>query len=225
MLPSVFLAYMYMRLLELFSGTGSVGSAFAAAGWTIISLDLDPKTDATIHEDILTWDYTIYPPGHFDAVWASPCCTHYSCARRGAKTPRDLVWADSLVLRSREIINYFNPRVWFIENPQTGLLKDRPFMNSIPFCDVDYCCYCDWGYRKRTRLWNNVDFTGKLCPGPGSCPNMEGNKHITTAQQGTNRGKGGLYGTHIAQTTLHRIPQSLCLDIAVDTVIVCSDTL
>ena len=78
MLPSVFLAYMYMRSLELFSGTGSVGSAFAAAGWTIISLDSDPKTDAAIHEDILTWDYTIYPPGHFDAVWASPCCTHYS---------------------------------------------------------------------------------------------------------------------------------------------------
>ena len=154
---------MYMRLLELFSGTGSVGSAFAAAGWTIISLDSDPKTDATIHEDILTWDYTTFPPGHFDAVWASPCCTHYSIARRGAKTPRNLVWADSLVLRSQEIINYFNPRVWFIENPQTGLLKDRPFMLHIPFRDVDYCCYCDWGYRKRTRLWNNINFTGKFC--------------------------------------------------------------
>ena len=155
-------------------------------------------------------------------MWASPCCTHYSCARRGAKTPRNLVWADSLVLRSQEIINYFNPRVWFIENPQTGMLKDRFSMNSIPFCDVDYCCYCDWGYRKRTRLWNNINFTGKLCPGPGICPNMEGNKHRTTAQQGRNRCKAGLYGTHIAQQNLHRIPHSLCIDIAVDTVIVCS---
>ena len=109
-----------MRLLELFSGTGSVGSAFAAAGWTIISLDLDPKTDATIHEDILTWDYTIYPPGHFDAVWASPCCTHYSCARRGAKTPRNLVWADSLVLRSQEKIIYFNPGCGSLRTPSEG---------------------------------------------------------------------------------------------------------
>ena len=126
-----------MKLLELFSGTGSVGSAFASAGWEVTSLDSDPKTDATIHEDILTWDYSTYPPGHFDVIWSSPCCTHYSCARRGAKTPRNLALADSLVLRSQEIISYFNPPAWFIENPQTGLLKDRPFMHSIPFCDVD----------------------------------------------------------------------------------------
>ena len=204
-----------MKLLELFSGTGSVGSAFASAGWEVTSLDSDPKTDATIHEDILTWDYSTYPPGHFDVIWSSPCCTHYSCARRGAKTPRNLALADSLVLRSQEIISYFNPHAWFIENPQTGLLKDRPFMHSIPFCDVDYCAYCDFGYRKRTRLWNNINFQGKLCLGWGCCPNMDGNKHKTTAQQGTNRGREGLYGTHISQQNLHKIPPSLCLDIVV----------
>ena len=75
-----------MRLLELFSGTGSIGNAFAAHGWDVVSLDKDPKTDATTHEDISTWDYTAYLPRHFDAMCASPCCTHYSCARRGAKT-------------------------------------------------------------------------------------------------------------------------------------------
>jgi site-specific DNA-cytosine methylase len=151
-----------MRLLELFSGTGSIGKTFAQMGWEVVSLDSDVKTDATIKEDILTWDHTVYPPGHFDAIWASPCCTQYSCARRGAKTPRNLPLADALVIRSQELINYFNPRVWFIENPQTGMLKNRLFMINIPFCDVDYCCYCNWGYKKRTRLWNNVNFKGRL---------------------------------------------------------------
>ena len=202
-----------MKLLELFSGTGSVGKAFSSQGWEVTCLDSDPKTEANIHEDILTWDFTTYPPGYFDAIWASPCCTHYSCARRGAKTPRNLALADSLVLRSREVINYFNPRIWFIENPQTGLLKDRPFMEGIPFSDVDYCAYCDWGYRKRTRLWNNVDFKGNICLGMGCCPNMDGNKHKTTAQQGRNRGKEGMYGTHFSQQKLHQIPSNLCLDI------------
>ena len=204
---------MCMRLLELFSGTGSIGKAFSEQGWEVVSLDSDPKTDATIHEDILTWDYTVYPPGHFDCIWSSPCCALYSCARRGAKTPRNLPLADSLVLRSQEIINYFNPRVWFIENPQTGLLKDREFMLSIPFSDVDYCAYCDWGYRKRTRLWNNVDFKGKLCPGKGLCPNMTENKHNNTAQQGKNRCKTGLYGNVFSTRNLHRIPDGLCQEI------------
>ncbi len=120
-----------MRLLELFSGTGSVGSVFVAAGWGVVSLDSDPNADATIHEDILTWDHTTYHPGHFDAIWASVCCTHYSVARRGAKTFRNLPLADSLVFRNHEIINYFNPRVWFTENPQTGLLKDRPLFSPL----------------------------------------------------------------------------------------------
>ena len=92
-----------MKLLELFSGTGSVGRAFAEKGWEVISLDSDPKTDATIHEDILKWDYSTYPPGHFDAIWASPCCQQYSCASRGAKAPRNLALADYRVLRSQEI--------------------------------------------------------------------------------------------------------------------------
>ncbi len=203
-----------MRLLELFSGTGSIGSAFASVGWDVISLDSDPKAEATIHGDILTWDHTTFPSGHFDAIWASPCCTHYSCARRGAKTPRNLVWADSLVIRTFEIIEYFQPRVWFVENPQTGMLKDRAFMNDLPFTDLDYCCYCNWGYRKRTRLWNNISFSGKLCPGSGSCPNMEQGRHRATAQQGTNRGKSGIYGSHFAQQFLHQIPPVLCHELA-----------
>ena len=74
------------ELLELFSGTGSVGRAFAEKGWVVISLDSDPKTDATIHGDILKWDYSTYPPGHFDVIWASPCCQ-----RAPAEAPKRLV--------------------------------------------------------------------------------------------------------------------------------------
>ena len=199
-----------MRILELFSGTGSIGNTFAEQGWEVVSLDTDVKTDATIHEDILTWDYTIYPPGHFDVVWASPCCTQYSCARRNARTPRNLTLADSLVLRSREIIDYYNPRVWFIENPQTGMLKDRPFMVGLPYTDLDYCCYCDWGYKKRTRLWNNIGFQGDRCLGKGLCPNMQGQRHRATAQQGKNKTKNGMYGGMFQTQKLHRIPPTLC---------------
>ena len=126
-----------MRILELFSGTGSVGSVFESMGWEVVSLDIDPKASATIIADIRTWDFTIFPKGHFDVVWASPVCTHYSRARTTAKTPRDFEWADSLVERALEIISHFEPRFWFLENPQTGLLKTRPFMLELPYTDVD----------------------------------------------------------------------------------------
>jgi hypothetical protein len=199
-----------MRILELFSGTGSIGNYFATQGWEVVSLDSDPKTEATIKEDILAWDHTVFPHGHFDAIWASPCCTHYSCARRGAKTPRNLELADSLVLRTLELINYFNPKIWFIENPQTGLLKDRPFMVGICFADFDYCRFSDWGYRKRTRIWSNVEMVGKTCLGPTGCPNMIARRHKTTAQQGKNKTADGMHGESLTTKQLNRIPPSLC---------------
>ena len=40
-----------------------------------------------------------------------------------------------------EIINYFNPSVWFIENLQTGLLKQQDFMKDFDYYDIDYCKY------------------------------------------------------------------------------------
>jgi hypothetical protein len=33
-------------------------------------------------------------------------------------------------------MNYYNPRVWLIENPQTGMLKDRPFMVGLQIISV-----------------------------------------------------------------------------------------
>jgi site-specific DNA-cytosine methylase len=88
-----------MRLLELFSGTGSMGRAFRDLGWDVVSLDITPGRH-TIRADILDWDYTVFPRRHFDAIHASPPCTQYSIARTCAKTPRNLEYADSLVQRA-----------------------------------------------------------------------------------------------------------------------------
>ena len=93
-----------MRLLELFSGTGSIGRAFEANSWEVISLDIDPKSGACIIADFMGWEYAMYPQGYFDAIWASPPCTHYSVARTTAKTPRDLEGSDNLVQRVLDVI-------------------------------------------------------------------------------------------------------------------------
>ena len=59
------------RLLELFSGTGSIGRAFRAKDWDVTSLDFNPKSGADIIADIMSWDYTCHEPGYFQCVWAS----------------------------------------------------------------------------------------------------------------------------------------------------------
>ena len=59
--------------------------------------------------------------------------------------------ADALVQRCLDIIAYWRPRYWFIENPQTGLLKTRDVVQGIPYVDLDYCMY-GAPYRKRTRI-------------------------------------------------------------------------
>lgn len=48
------------RLLDLFSGTGSVGAVYRAHGWQVVSLDIDPQWGASIQMDIRQWDYKQY---------------------------------------------------------------------------------------------------------------------------------------------------------------------
>ncbi len=178
-----------IKVLELFSGTGSVGKCCKELGWEVVSVDMILPAD---HQcDIMDFDYKQYPKDYFNCVASSPPCTNYSMLKKcwyGRKLKDGTIYskeqndkdqdeADKLVLKTMEIIQYFDPELWWIENPQTGNLKNRDIMKDVPFYDVDYCMYSDWGYKKRTRIWTNKkDWIGKLCDGSGACGNMIENK-------------------------------------------------
>jgi hypothetical protein len=124
--------------------------------------------------NILKWDYRKdFKQHHFDLIVASPPCTEYSQAKTTA--PRNLIEADRLVVKALEIIYYFKPKAWWLENPKTGLLKTRDFMSEIPFVDVDYCQFSDWGYQKPTRIWcsTNIARLQSLTCDNISCQCME----------------------------------------------------
>ena len=180
-----------MRILELFSGTHSVGKVATELGYEVLSLDMDGNADINI--DILDWDYKQYPVGYFDVIWASPPCNTFSHLRRswiGRKLKyfgdvivtaemldNDMMEVGVPILRkTEEIINYFNPDLYFMENPKTGKMKD---FVTRPFYDVDYCAY-GFDYRKTTRIWTNKEnFIGLRC----SCVG----KHKIGVGQGTDR--------------------------------------
>ena len=167
-----------MRTLELFSGTQSFSKAVMrhSADSSAVTVDILDKFSPTVVADILSWDYRVYPSGSFDVIWCSPPCTEYSKAK--TQGIRNLVLADSLVAKCFEIIDYFKPKVWIVENVGTGLLVKR--MESIrPGLQMVFVDYCAYGkpYRKRTVLWSNIALTLLLCGGQGVCRQMNGCRH------------------------------------------------
>ena len=92
--------YIYMRILELFSGTGSVGDVAKRSGYEVVSLDLK---GADIHTNILNWGFTEYHTRCSDILWASPPCTEYSVAKTVGE--RKIEEASEIVLMILESLN------------------------------------------------------------------------------------------------------------------------
>ena len=199
-----------MKLLELFAGTGSVGQVARIFNIEVTSLDRDMVSD--IQVDIMDWDYkAAYEPHHFDIIWASPPCTEYSIAKTVGV--RDIEGSNKVVQRTLDIIVYLRPKFWIIENPQTGKLKEQSIMYGIPFDDVDYCKY-GMPYRKRTRLWNNIeDWRPRaLCKRDCNSMNETRTRHNEIAQRGPGKGHTG---NNQRLTQLYSVPSELIREILV----------
>tara|TARA_R110000824_G_scaffold175007_2_gene353251 strand:- start:1868 stop:2515 length:648 start_codon:yes stop_codon:yes gene_type:complete len=175
--------------LELFSGTHSFGKVSHKLGFNVVSLDRDLgencpfnsgyKSHKHIKEDIMEWDYKIYPRHYFKLITASPVCLWWSNCRRSWIGRKIKAHGDTIITKEildndiekygvpmlnkvLEIIDYFDPEFYLIENPQTGLMKNY-IPSTLPFYDIDYCIY-GTDYRKRTRFWTNIrGFTPIKC--------------------------------------------------------------
>lgn len=170
-----------LRVLEICSGSGSVGAATAAAARElgvhdveVFSVDGKPGTRATRKVDILTYDWAedeelkrfMLPPAEGDAATciyyahASPPCGPYSSmsARyRGRLSARDLLWGDSVVQRCLDLMAFFRPHYWTLESRGPPGLDTRPFMRGLEAqrSTVNYCRYGKHRW-KATSIWTNV---------------------------------------------------------------------
>jgi hypothetical protein len=201
-----------MNILELFSGTHSIGKVFA--GENIISVDLDPKFNPTHLVDILTFDYKQYPADYFNYIHASPPCILYSQTqvswynrnKRHNITGEMVLWnrelheeciyeSDKLVLKVLEILEYFKPKYWTIENPYHHnwcSIHKRTFMKDKPYTLVNYCMY-EYPIKKPTIIFNNFGLKLNVCD--------KSHKHMSFRNF-----SGNIYERYV-------IPNKLCLEI------------
>ena len=209
-----------MKTLELFSGTGSVNTVCKKYG-EVISVDITDKFGhkPTHLVDILKWDYKQYPVGYFDFIWASPPCASFSQMLYIVKSKTEIEDRMNniglpLLYKAREIIDYFKPTYYCIENPDGGRMKN--YITDLPYKRASYCQY-GFDYRKNTRFWTNIPrWQPKLC----KC----GVKH--TSRVGGTRRKNTLalkpeYSKHICNgqgsssklSQRYSIPQPLIKDL------------
>lgn len=153
-----------MRILDLFSGTGSSTKAFEDDGHLVFRVELDPQHRADWHADvteITAASILDRMGGRPDFIWASPPCTAFSVAsigkywERGGDDPQPkhpkAVAAQAIVRATLALIAELAPRYWLMENPR-GMLRTLKMVQPYKRVTVTYCKYGD-ERMKPTDLW------------------------------------------------------------------------
>lgn len=200
-------------MLELFSGTGNMATAFREHEWTVLTIDLHQKAD--LQTDILTLtkqDIMNRLGGEPDFIWASPPCTAFSVASIGRhwgggwrvyepKTDTARLGL-ALAVKTREIIEWFPNATFAIENPR-GVLRKMPVFQIFRRETITFCQY---GERrmKPTDIWTNLNtWTPRLmCKNGAPCHDA--------APRGAKTGTQGLKGAYERGA----LPIELCGEIA-----------
>jgi len=199
-----------MKLLELFAGSCSVGNAAKKLGYDVFSSDINNFEGIDYVTNILNFDPSKVPFKP-DIIWASPPCTGFSVAAIGhhwtggkeayiPKTDTAKLGIE-LVKKTLEIIEFFQPTYWFMENPR-GVLRKLEIVKDLPKKSVTYCQYGD-ERMKPTDIWTNSEVwkPKPMCKNGDPC-------HVA-APRGSKTGTQGRSNAYERS----KIPEQLCLEI------------
>lgn len=115
-----------MLMLDLCAGLGGASQPMRDRGWTVITLDNDPRFGCDITADLRDWTWRGETP---DLIWISPPCVDFArdhlpwIATAG---PPDM----SIALAARRIIDQVQPRWHVVENVVGALRYFRPIFGA-----------------------------------------------------------------------------------------------
>jgi len=199
-----------MNVLELFAGSRSIGKQAEKLGMNVFSSDINDFKGIDYVVNILEFDLSKVPFKP-DIIWASPPCTSFSVASighhwtggKGAYIPKTdgARLGLELVKKTIEIIEYFQPTFWFMENPR-GVLRKLPVVQGLPRKTITYCQYGD-ERMKPTDIWTNSILwePRPMCKNGDPC-------HVA-APRGSRTGTQGRANAYERS----KIPNELCLEI------------
>jgi site-specific DNA-cytosine methylase len=159
-----------LKLLELFSGQGSISATFKERGHQAYRVDWSDDVEAELHADIGTLtikDVVRLCDGIPDVIWASPQCTTYSIATHlhrtlaeGLKPKTETAAQDDRInIAMWTLIDQLieaGTTYYFVENPR-GRMRHMPFVQNRLRYTLSYCSY---GRRGNAKGWEHT-FTNK----------------------------------------------------------------
>lgn len=198
-----------LRVLDLFSGTGSATKAFEERGHEVCTVELDTKHPATIHADILTLTADDLP-GPWDLIWAGPPCEGFSVARIGQNWKNGQPQTETarlgveLMRHTLRLIQDLKTRAWIMENPR-AMMRNQKELVAVERRTITYCQY-GFHYQKPTDLFGGFPPTLRLHPPcKPSAPCHE------AAPRGSNTGVQGLTGASARAVMPPALSMSVCM--------------
>lgn len=205
-----------MNVLELFAGSCTFTNEAKKLGYNTFTSDYKEFDGVDYVVDILEFD-TSKVPFKPTLIWASPPCTYFSVASIGKHWNKDhtpksknaLIGVE-YVKKTLDIINYFKPKYWYIENPR-GKLRKLQVVKGLEKVTVWYCQYGD-DRAKPTDIWSN-NISSLLNPNGWKprkeCFNGNKNCHHQPAPRGSRTGTQGLKDNYERS----KLPVELCKEI------------
>lgn len=146
-------------IISLYDYTGNWSKPYREAGYNVLQIDIQHGID------ILSWDYAKY--SCYGLLIAQPCDNY---ANSGAKhfAAKDIdgrtAQSQILVAKTKEIIDYYNPHFWALENPKTRIHKLNTWIGQRPKFVFNPCDFAGYDpvpnnsrYNKETWLFGKFN--------------------------------------------------------------------